>query len=143
MNKGKMKRIHFDNMRSWVWISVLILSIVFILAGTFELIEFENPKLNNRISAFGFLLQVIFYGRMFLCKNYVQWNKQGTVIRINSWKGKSLSFNQIKKTELNEKELIITKKNNSKITFNLNEIAVSDAQKLNEIIVKNTIANTV
>ena len=57
--------------------------------------------------------------------------------------GKSLSFDEIKKTELNEKKLTITKVNEKKITFDLKEISESDTQKLNEIIVKNTIANTV
>ena len=79
---------------------------------------------------------------MFWYRNYVQWNKKGAAIKINSWTGKSLSFDQIRTTELKEKNLIITKKNGNKITFDLNEIAESDTQKLNEIIVKNTIANT-
>ena len=57
--------------------------------------------------------------------------------------GKSLSFDQIKKTELNENKLIITKNGGEIVTFDLNEIAESDTQKLNEIIVKNTIANNV
>jgi hypothetical protein len=139
----KTKKIHFDNMKSWIWITILILSLIFILVGAFELFEFESQKLNKRISAIGFFLQVIYFSKMFWYKNYVQWNKKGAVIRINSWSGKSLSFDQIKKTELIEKKLIITKDNGSKVTFDLNKIAESDTQKLNEIIVKNTIANTV
>ena len=130
-------------MRNWMWISILILSLLFILGGTFELFEFENPKLNKRISAVGFFLQVIYFSKMFWYKNYVQWNKKGAVIRINSFSAKSLSFDQIKKTELNDKKLIVTKNNGNEVTFDLNEIAESDTQKLNEIITKNTIANTV
>jgi hypothetical protein len=137
------KKIHFDNMKNWIWFAILILSLVFILAGTFELFEFENPKMNKRISAIGFFLQVIYFSKMFWYKNYVQWNKKGAVIRINSWSGKSLSFDQIKKTELIEKKLIITKDNGQTVTFDLNGIAESDTHKLNEIIVKNTIANNV
>ena len=137
------KKIHFDNMKNWIWIAILILSLIFILTGTFELFEFENPKLNKRISAIGFFLQVIYYSKMFWYKNYVQWNKKGANIRVNSFLGKSLSFDQIKKTELIEKKLIITKENGNTITFDLNEIAESDTQKLNEIIVNNTIANNV
>jgi hypothetical protein len=54
-----------------------------------------------------------------------------------------LSFDQIKKTELNEDKLIITKSGGEIITFDLNKIVESDTQKLNEIITKNAIANTV
>ena len=130
-------------MKNWIWIVILILSLIFILGGTFELFEFENPKLNKRISAVGFFLQVIYFSKMFWYKNYVQWNKKGAVIRINSFSAKTLSFDQIKKTELNDKKLTITKINGNKITFELNEIVESDTHKLNEIIIKNTIANTV
>jgi len=36
-------------MKNWVWIVVLILSLILIIMGTFEVFEFENPKLNKRI----------------------------------------------------------------------------------------------
>ena len=83
-----MKRIHFDNMKSWIWI--LILSLVFIFNGIFEL--FENSKLNKRITAVGFFLQVLYYIKMFCYKNYVQWNKKGANIQVNSFWGKSFEF---------------------------------------------------
>jgi len=137
------KKIQFDNLNNWIWIVILILSLIFILIGSFELIEFENPKLNKSISAIGFFLQVIYFSKMFWYKNYVQWNKKGVVVRINSFMGKTLRFDEIKKSELIEKKLIITKDNGTTVTFDLNKIAKSDQQKLNEIIVKNTIANTV
>lgn len=105
------KKIQFDNMNNWIWIVILILSLIFILIGSFELIEFENPKLNKSISAIGFFLQVIYFSKMFWYKNYVQWNKKGVVVRINSFMGKTLRFDEIKKTELIEKKLIITKEN--------------------------------
>ena len=54
-----------------------------------------------------------------------------------------MRYNEIKTTELNEKKLTITKDNGKKVTFDLNDIAESDTQKLNEIMMKNTIANTV
>lgn len=57
---------------------------------------------------------------------------------MNSFLGKSLRFDEIKSTELNDQELTIIKTNGQKVTFDLNEIATSDTQKLNEIIVKNT-----
>ena len=137
-----MKRIHFDNLnKNWFLITILVLSIVFLLVGIFEFIPFENPKINKGISGIGFLLQGLFFSRMFWYQNYMQWNKKGAVIRINSFFGKSLSFDQIRMTELDGKTLKITKTNGEIVIFNLNEIAESDTQKLNEIIVKNIIAN--
>lgn len=62
---------------------------------------------------------------------------------MNSFLGKSVIFDEIKSTELNDQELIIIKTNGQKVTFDLNEIAASDTQKLNEIIVKNTVFSNV
>ncbi|CDF79505.1 conserved hypothetical protein [Formosa agariphila KMM 3901] len=138
-----MKNIHFDNMRNKFWIAILILSIICFMIGIFEPIAYSNKDLNTYFLKSGFLLQVLYYSKMFWYKNYVQWNKKGVNIKGNSFFGKSLTFNQIIKTELNDKNLIITKTNGTKVTLDLNEIAEPDTQKLNEIIVKKTIANTI
>ena len=138
-----MKRIHFDNMRNKFRITILILSIFCFIIGIFEPIEFSSYDLNKYILKIGFLLQILYFSQMFWYKNYVQWNKKGVNIKINSFLGKSLSFDQVKTTELNEKTLTITKNNGITITIDLNEIEESDSKKLNEIIIKNTIANNV
>lgn len=79
---------------------------------------------------------------MFWYKNYVQWNKKGAVIGVNSFVGKSLNFNQIQRTELNDEKLKITKTDGKTVMIDLNEIEESDTQKLKEIIIKNTFANS-
>jgi hypothetical protein len=45
------------NIRNWFWMAIMILSLIFIVMGTFEVFEFDNPKLNKRISGMGFLFQ--------------------------------------------------------------------------------------
>jgi len=138
-----MKKIHFDNLgKNKYWIIIILLSGLLIFIEELP-IEFENPKFYKYLRASGFLLQVVYWSKLFWFKNTVQWNKKGAVIRINSFMGKSLSFDQIKKIELNENKLIVTKNGGEIVTFDLNEIAESDTQKLNEIMIKNTIANTV
>ena len=68
-----MKRIKFDNLQTnWLFISLILISIFCIIFGFFEIIEFENPKINKRISAIGYLSQAIFFSRMFWFKNYVK-----------------------------------------------------------------------
>ena len=73
-------------------------------------------------------MQALYFSKLFWFKNTVQWNKKGAVIRINSFMGKSFNFDEIKKTELNEKKLIITKNGGKTMTFDLNEIIESDTQ---------------
>ena len=125
-------------MKNWRWITILILSLVLILIGSFELFDFKNPIVNKVFTASGFFLQALFYSRFIWHKNYFQWNKKGTYIRINSCIGKSISFDQIKSTELNGKDLIIIKKNGNKYKIHLNDIVKSDIRKLNEILTENT-----
>jgi len=43
-------------------------------------------------------------------------------------------------TEMNEKTMIVTKTNGEIIELNLKEFSESDTQKLNDIMIKNTIA---
>ena len=128
-------------MKNWFWIMVLILSISFIIGGSFGIFEFENPRINKVLTTTGFLLQVIYFSRMFWYKNYVQWNKKGAVIKINSFNSKSLSFDEVIKTEINDKKLIVTTINEKITTFNLSNIIKSDVQRLNDIIVNNSVAN--
>ncbi|WP_150452662.1 hypothetical protein [Arenibacter lacus] len=139
-----MKRIHFDHLgKGNYWIILIILSLIFIVIGIVEPFEFENEKIYKYISATGFLSQAIYFSKLFWYKNTVQWNNKGIIIRIKSFLGKSLRFDEIKATELNGKILTLTKSDGKIITLDLNEFAESDTQKLNEIMIENTIANNV
>lgn len=71
----------------------------------------------------------------------MQWNKKGIVIRIKTFLGKSIKFEEIKETNLNENVMEITKKNGHLIQIDVSEIAKSDSRKLKDIILKNTIPN--
>jgi hypothetical protein len=114
----------------------MLLSTVFILIGGFELFEFKHPKVHKTLFVTGFAMQTVYYSRMFWFRNYFQWNKKGANIRINSFLGKSLNFEEISTVELTDKMLKITKSSGNKLAFDLNHIADEDVQKLHQIIVK-------
>lgn len=132
-----MKRIKFDNLQTnWFFISLILISLLCMIFGFFEIIEFENPKINKRISAMGYLSQAIFFSRMFWFKNYVQWNKKGIVIRIKSFFGKSISFENVKNSKLENNILTIYENKGKNYNFDLTEIDEKDSKKLSEIINK-------
>ncbi|MFD2033150.1 hypothetical protein ACFSKL_00025 [Belliella marina] len=132
-----MKRIKFDNLQfNWFFISTIIVSLLCVLFGFFEVIEFENTKINRRISTLGYLLMTIYFSRMFWFKNYVQWNKKGVVIRIKQFWGKSLSFKDIKSSKLEGHMLTIYKYDGITYDFDLRDIDVNDSKRLNDIINK-------
>lgn len=130
-----MKRIKFDNLQfNWFFISTIVVSFLCVLFGFFEIFEFENPKINRRISSLGFLLMTIYFSRMFWFKNYVQWNKKGVVIRIKPFWGKSISFDDIKSSKLEANMLTIYKYDGIAYHFDLRDIDENDSKRLNEII---------
>lgn len=135
-----MKRIHFDHLEGFnIWMFIVILSLVFILIGIFEPFYLENTRIYKYISSVGFLLQAIYFSKLFWYKNTVQWNKKGIIIRIKSFLGKSLRFDEIKEIEKNEKEFTIIKIDGKKMTFDIKDVVKSDIQKLNKMLLTNII----
>jgi hypothetical protein len=131
-----MRKIKFENLQSKFFIILMILSLVCLIIGTFEIIEFENPITNKILRCIGFFSQVLFYSRMFWFKNYVQWNKKGLVIRINSFWGKSIAFEDIKDTRLENNVLTIYKNNGESYDFDLKDIDENDSKRLNHLILE-------
>ena len=131
-----MDKIKFDNMnRDWKWGVIIVLSLVLILVGLIEPIPFDNPKIYKKVSALGFFLQTIYFSRLFWYKNYVQWNKVGVNIKINSFLGKSLRFDEIKSVNLEGSKLEITPYGGRRnIEFDLSKIEPNDRQLLDDIL---------
>ena len=84
-----------------------------------------------------FLYKVVYSSKLFWYKNTVQWNKKGAVVRINSFVGKSLQFDEIKMIELNGKTLYLKKFDGKNISFDLNGFSRTDIDRFLEIIKKN------
>ena len=130
-----MKRIKFDNIQAnWFFISLIVLSLIWLVVGSFELIPFENPIINKRISSIGFSSQALFFSRSFWYKNYLQWNKKGIFLQINSFSGKSIAFKIIESTKLENNLITIYKNDSNSFAFDLSTIDENDSKKLNDII---------
>ena len=71
-----MKNIHLVNLHNWIWNAIPIISVVLLLIGSFELIEFENPKIIDIIGANGFGFIAVQSSKMFWYKNYVHGTKK-------------------------------------------------------------------
>ena len=130
-----MKRIKFDNLsKDWKLRLLIIFSIIFLFIGIFEIPIFNNSRFNELLIKIGFLFQVLFFGRMFVYKNYVQWNKKGIYIKVNRFLGTNLSFDDIAKIDYQNDIILIKKKNDKEIPINLHNIHPSDTLNLFEII---------
>jgi Na+-translocating ferredoxin:NAD+ oxidoreductase RnfE subunit len=69
-----MKRIKFDKYKpTGFFISLIVVSLICLIVGSFELIPFENPIINKVLYGTS---QALFFSRTFWYKNYLQWNKK-------------------------------------------------------------------
>lgn len=134
-----MKKIHFNHMTFKNWTSLLMLiSLVFILMGSFEIIDFEYKRTNKILTSIGFFIQAAYYSKMFWYKNYVEWNKRGMNIKINRIISKSITFENVENIELDISHLKIIQKSGSDKIFEIHNIASTDLEKLVKIITQNS-----
>lgn len=130
-----MKKIHFDRLNgNWKFLLIIILSLLCIALSLFKPISFQNEEVYEWVSTTGFLLQVLFWIKMFWYRNYVNWNAKGINIRIKSAFGKSLAFSRIKSVEITDKRITITKKDEEILLLNLVEFRDDDVEKLYTIL---------
>lgn len=134
-----MKKIHFNHLTFKNWTSLLMLiSLAFIIMGSFEIIDFEYKRTNKILASIGFFIQAAYYSKMFWYKNYVEWNKLGMNIKINRLISKSIKFENVKKLELDTTNLKIIQKSGSDKIFEIHNIASTDLEKLVKIIAQNS-----
>jgi len=134
-----MKKINFDHIGGdRKWGLLFAISLVFILTGFFELIDFGIPVVNQWLIITGFFIHAVFLSKLFWHKNVVQWNKKGVVIRIKSYFGRSLRFSDIESTQLNDQKLKITTKSGKLFLFDLSEFSDNDSLKLINILANRT-----
>lgn len=130
-----MKKLHFDDLsKQKYWILLLVMSLVLVLSGFFKPFDFENPKVYQYFSIVGFLVQVLFFSRLFWYKNNVQWNKKGVVLRIKPYFGKSIRFEEVKAVELHENTMTIRKWDGPDVSIDLSEIIQSDRKMLLQLL---------
>ena len=96
----KTKRLHFDKLDKWPSVVLIVLALICISVGIFEVFPNLSPTWTKRIAALGYVFLILHFGKMFVRPNYVGWNKRGMHIRIKSLLGESLRFKDIKSTDL-------------------------------------------
>ncbi|NNF34638.1 MAG: hypothetical protein HKN68_11040 [Saprospiraceae bacterium] len=132
-----MKRIFFDDMTHSIWVWLSILSVVLIINGAFEFFILINPFLHKVFYIVGFLIPVVFFGKILFHRNYVQWNKKGILIRLNARiGGVSMKYREIESVEESNESMIIEKKNGVRHELDASGIDSSDIKKLSNILHK-------
>ena len=141
-----MKKIYFDDISNFrknlIQKSIFLIGISFILFGFFYSIMNEiEPIWIKRMKSIGFLLFAIYFINKVIRKNYVQWNKVGMTVRINTYfREKRLTFNEINSYEFIN-DILRVFQSNKMIELDLSNVLESDKEILIKIIEENTVAN--
>lgn len=131
----KKEKIHFDDMTSnLLWVVLLIISIILVLIGLTGFFTDENSKWNSKILFLGSLLQSIYFLKDVWYKNYIRYNKLGMVIKIHSFWGKSINYQELKDIELTDNKFVILRHENDDLVFNISTIQKNDIVKLYNIL---------
>ncbi|NOR28054.1 MAG: hypothetical protein GQ540_05955 [Lutibacter sp.] len=141
-----MKKIYFDDItnfrKTWILKSIFLIGIICILVGFFynPINEIETVWI-KRIKQIGYLFFAFYFINKIIRKNYVQWNKVGMTVRINSYlQEKRVTFNEVYSYELINDYLRIFQSNKT-VDLDLSNVLDSDKERLIEIIKDNTVAN--
>jgi len=141
-----MKKIYFDDISNFrknlLLKSIFLIGISCIFFGVFYNSTYEiEPIWVKRIQTLGFLLFAIFFISKVIRKNYVQWNKIGMTVRINTYfREKRLTFNEINSYEFIN-DILRVFQSNKTIELDLSNVLESDKERLIKIIEENTVAN--
>ena len=135
-----MKPIKFQELSpkggNLIWLLLLVASAVFVLLNTFDVLYFENPKVGKWINLVCFLIITTHNLRPFYYRNYVQWNKRGISIRVNSFWGFNFSFADVKRIEYAGDRYTVYKYSNGwkPKVINLKGIEQESKERLLEIL---------
>jgi len=140
-----MKKIYFDDISNFrknlLQKSIFLIGISCILFGFFYSTMNEiEPIWIKRMKSIGFLLFAVYFISKVIRKNYVQWNKIGMTVRINTYfREKRLTFNEVDSYEFIN-DILRVFQSNKTIELDLSNVLESDKERLIKIIEDNTVA---
>lgn len=128
------KRIFFDRTNSRRNTIIIVLAFSFILAGLFGLVPHLAVKYTTTITAIGYVLLIVQFGKRFVIPNYVGWNRLTMVIKVKSFLGKAFEFKNIQAAGIKNHIFTLKQKKGAKIELDLTGIRTKDMDRLLAII---------
>jgi hypothetical protein len=123
-----MKKIFFDKQDSpgnRVFVLIMIIFLGIYMVATLGSL---NEQIKGISGVIGFTASVIFFGKQFIFKYYLGWNKKGFVIKINSFLTNSYAYRDIKSYTFKEKRLEIVDQQESSKIIALEQVIPEDIE---------------
>lgn len=134
-----MKSIYFNKYNSWQNGLLIIPGAFFVLlAGLHMLLDF-SAEYAKIFGILGNFFLAIYWGKMFVFKYYVGWNKLGMNMKIDSFWFKTFSFDKVSNFSLEKDRLKIFLMDGKEYRFCLKNIKMQDRQRLLKILEEKTL----
>ena len=111
---------------------IVVVGVICLIIGLIAGFGFANERLLS-LAGFSAVLTTFPQFRNLFYNNSFLWNKKGGNLKINS-KSKNIVFSELDSFKFNENQLSISKKNKTKLEFNLADIHDEDISKLEAIL---------
>lgn len=135
------KRIYFEELKPGLWLVVMLVAFVLILVallGMMEIVTIEEKTASLFLTA-GCLIQGIFFLRIFLYKNYVQYNRKGIMLRLQQNKSLSFRFSEVKNLRREAPHSIrIERDRKEPVTLDLSHVEEADIARLANLLEQRT-----
>ena len=129
-----MKSIYFNKYNSWKNGLVIIPGAFFVLLSGLDMLTDLPGDHTKFFSLLGHLFLAIYWGRIFLFKNYVAWNKLVMNIKIDSFWFNTFSFNKVSNISSEKDLLKISLMHGKEHQFDLGAIKMADRDRLMQIL---------
>lgn len=112
-----------------------LLALAFIVPNMFDTWDFLGAETVKYLTAFFSIGMLINGVRQFTHKHYVQWNKRGITIRVNSFLGVNFSFSEVRNITYGEDAITIYKFDGKyPKTINLKEVEEESKDRLQGLL---------
>ncbi len=138
MKPIKFQELHWRNNK--LMALFYLLALAFILPNLFDVWDFLEPQMVKFLTAFFSVGMLIHSLRQFTHKHYVQWNKRGITIRVNSLFGINFGFADVKDIVYSNNAYTVYLRSKRSRTINLEGVEQESKERLLGILQSHTLA---
>lgn len=133
-----MKKITFKNQLTIIFILLLAIASILIIYSILYKSSFDAIFAIAYADYIGYSLLIISLLLVRFSYNYIKYDHDEVVLKINNFKANRFSFNSIRHYAIEDNLLMLSLRDSTEHIFNLRSIKSKDIVRLNQILEENT-----
>ena len=129
-----MTKFFFNRENDWKNLVPMGLAVILIILRFIDISSFIGRELNSSLASIGLLILALLLGKTMVFRNYLGWSNQGMTIRVDSFTGFKIKFNEIKTVVVENKMLILNNFDDTQEVFDLTKVEEGDIGRIHKII---------